>query len=76
MTHDLWQALTSLEGGKSSVVEARACLAMLWDEVRLRPLYDTCQRHMSWLCYAAAAEFSCQAPVCCAQVKVLVPSLQ
>lgn len=38
MTHGLWQALTSLEGGKSSAAEARACLATLWDEVRLRPL--------------------------------------
>ena len=39
VTIDLWQALTSLEGGKSSAAEARACLATLWDEVRLRPTY-------------------------------------
>ena len=44
--HALRQALAALEGGKSSVVEARACLATLWDEVRLCPLCASIRVHV------------------------------
>ena len=92
MTHDLWQALTSLEGGKSSAAEARACLATLWDEVRLCPLcaricrvllpktlrHDTCLQRDILLALLCCSCYTYLPSACVlrAQVKVLVPSLQ